>query len=102
MRAFLCASVVGLMALLALSGGAERLLSQVPAQTKKPTIGPAAPQSTHYPILLLASGNERVFAILLRTLARASPVLLSSLRREKTSKLQVVLLELRPNIAPVD
>ena len=30
---------------------------QTPAQIKKPPAGPAAPQSTHYPILLLAFGN---------------------------------------------
>jgi uncharacterized membrane protein len=34
--------------------------SEAQAQTppKKPTTGPAAPQSTHYPILLLAVGND--------------------------------------------
>jgi hypothetical protein len=30
-----------------------------PAQTKKPAVGPAAPQSTHYPILLLVQGNDQ-------------------------------------------
>ncbi len=30
-----------------------------PAQTKKPAAGPAAPQSTHYPILLLVQGNDQ-------------------------------------------
>jgi hypothetical protein len=30
-----------------------------PAQTKKPATGPAAPQSTHYPILLLVQGNDQ-------------------------------------------
>jgi hypothetical protein len=29
------------------------------AQTKKPAAGPAAPQSTHYPILLLVQGNDQ-------------------------------------------
>jgi len=32
---------------------------QQPAQTKKPATGPAAPQSTHYPILLLAQANDQ-------------------------------------------
>jgi uncharacterized membrane protein len=31
---------------------------QNPPPTKKPSAGPAAPQSTHYPILILAFGNE--------------------------------------------
>jgi hypothetical protein len=30
-----------------------------PAQTKKPAVGPAAPQSTHYPILLLIQGQDQ-------------------------------------------
>ena len=29
-----------------------------PVQSKKPAVGPAAPQSRHYPILLIAQGNE--------------------------------------------
>jgi uncharacterized membrane protein len=33
-------------------------IAQTPPQTKKPVPVPAAPQSTHYPILLLAFGNE--------------------------------------------
>jgi hypothetical protein len=33
--------------------------TQQPAQTKKPATGPAAPQSTHYPILLLVQGNDQ-------------------------------------------
>jgi len=32
--------------------------AQTPPQIKKPAPAPAAPQSTHYPILLLAIGNE--------------------------------------------
>jgi uncharacterized membrane protein len=31
---------------------------QTPPSAKKPPVGPPAPQSTHYPILLLAFGNE--------------------------------------------
>ena len=38
---------------LALSAGAQN-----PPPAKKPMMGPPAPQSTHYPILLLAFGNE--------------------------------------------
>jgi hypothetical protein len=33
--------------------------AQSTAQTKKPATGPAAPQSTHYPILLLVEGNDQ-------------------------------------------
>jgi uncharacterized membrane protein len=58
LRGTLCAPVIGLMLLFAAAGGEMKLQSQAPAQTKKPATGPAAPQSTHYPILLLAFGNE--------------------------------------------
>lgn len=33
-------------------------LAQAPTSPKKPAAGPPAPQSTHYPILLLAVGND--------------------------------------------
>jgi uncharacterized membrane protein len=46
------------MLFFAMAAGEITLHSQAPAQTKKPATGPAAPQSTHYPILLLAFGNE--------------------------------------------
>jgi hypothetical protein len=36
--------------------------SQSP-QTKKPPVGPAAPQSTHYPILLLVQGNDQSWSL---------------------------------------
>jgi hypothetical protein len=32
-------------------------------QTKKPPVGPAAPQSTHYPILLLVQGNDQSWSL---------------------------------------
>lgn len=33
------------------------------AQAKKPAVGPAAPQSTHYPILLLVQGNDQSWSL---------------------------------------
>ena len=33
------------------------------AQTKKPAAGPPAPQSTHYPILLLVQGNDQSWSL---------------------------------------
>jgi uncharacterized membrane protein len=33
------------------------------AQAKKPVVGPAAPQSTHYPILLLVLGNDQSWSL---------------------------------------
>src|SRR5260370_20011353 len=39
-------------------GTAGPTSGQAPAQIKKPPVGPAAPQSTHYPILLLAQGSD--------------------------------------------
>ncbi len=32
-------------------------------QAKKPAVGPAAPQSTHYPILLLVQGNDQTWSV---------------------------------------
>ena len=32
-------------------------------QAKKPAVGPAAPQSTHYPILLLVQGNDQSWSL---------------------------------------
>lgn len=61
MRTYLCAWVIGLTLLLAVAAGPAHW--QAPAQTKKPATGPAAPQSTHYPILLLASGNEPFWSV---------------------------------------
>jgi uncharacterized membrane protein len=40
-----------------------RSAAQTPAQTKKPPAGPAAPQSTHFPILLLAFGNDPSWSV---------------------------------------
>jgi len=48
-----------LCSLLAIVGSrAEFSHAQTPPQVKKPQVGPAAPQSTHYPILLLAQGSD--------------------------------------------
>ena len=53
-----------LSALLMLLGAASSLAAQSPAQTKKPPTAstnppaPPSPQSTHFPILLLAVGND--------------------------------------------
>jgi uncharacterized membrane protein len=33
------------------------------SQAKKPAVGPAAPQSTHYPILLLVQGNDQSWSL---------------------------------------
>ena len=33
------------------------------AQAKKPAVGPAVPQSTHYPILLLVQGNDQSWSL---------------------------------------
>ena len=41
-----------------LLGGFHSVLGQAPTPSKKPIAGPPAPQSTHYPILLLALGNN--------------------------------------------
>jgi uncharacterized membrane protein len=38
--------------------GFHSVLGQAPTLSKKPIAGPPAPQSTHYPILLLALGNN--------------------------------------------
>jgi uncharacterized membrane protein len=38
-------------------------LAQAPQQPKKPAPAPTAPQSTHYPILLLAFGNEPSWSV---------------------------------------
>lgn len=38
--------------------GFHSALGQAPTPSKKPIAGPPAPQSTHYPILLLALGND--------------------------------------------
>jgi uncharacterized membrane protein len=43
---------------LLLAGMATLTFAQNPPQAKKPSIGPPAPQSTHYPILILAFGND--------------------------------------------
>jgi uncharacterized membrane protein len=43
---------------LLLLGGFHSVLGQAPTSPKKPIAGPPAPQSTHYPILLLALGNN--------------------------------------------
>ncbi len=43
---------------LMLLGGLHSVLGQAPTSSKKPIAGPPAPQSTHYPILLLAVGNN--------------------------------------------
>ncbi len=43
---------------LLLLGGFHSVLGQTPTPSKKPIAGPPAPQSTHYPILLLALGNN--------------------------------------------
>ncbi len=37
--------------------------AQAPAQTKKPPTAPTAPQSKHFPILLLASGNNPAWSV---------------------------------------
>jgi uncharacterized membrane protein len=34
-----------------------------PPQAKKPAVGPPAPQSTHYPILLLVQGNDQSWSV---------------------------------------
>jgi len=47
-----------LLGALILLSGAPCLLGQAQAPSKKPIAGPPAPQSTHYPILLLALGNN--------------------------------------------
>jgi uncharacterized membrane protein len=43
---------------LLLAGMPTLSFAQNPPQAKKPSIGPPAPQSTHYPILILAFGND--------------------------------------------
>jgi uncharacterized membrane protein len=54
--------VVAGFALLVLSLTPSKVACQAPAQpaqpSKKPMVGPPSPQSTHYPILLLAFGND--------------------------------------------
>lgn len=53
-----------LCALVALLAGISEIShGQTPPQTKKPAVGPAAPQSTHYPILLLAQGNDPTWSL---------------------------------------
>jgi uncharacterized membrane protein len=47
-----------LSATVLLVGLASSALGQNPPPAKKPVVGPPSPQSTHYPILLLAFGNE--------------------------------------------
>jgi uncharacterized membrane protein len=47
--------VAGVISLLVLPSPS---MAQVAPPVKKPPMGPAAPQSTHYPILLLAFGND--------------------------------------------
>jgi uncharacterized membrane protein len=47
--------VAGVISLLVLPSPS---MAQVAPPAKKPPMGPAAPQSTHYPILLLAFGND--------------------------------------------
>jgi len=37
--------------------------SAVPSQAKKPAVGPPAPQSTHYPVLLLVQGNDQSWSV---------------------------------------
>jgi uncharacterized membrane protein len=53
-------TLISLAATLLLGGLGLAALSfaQNPPPTKKPVAGPPAPQSTHYPILILAFGNE--------------------------------------------
>lgn len=34
-----------------------------PPQAKKPAVGPPAPQSTHYPVLLLVQGNDQPWSV---------------------------------------
>jgi uncharacterized membrane protein len=55
--------VAALALVVALAGAAPLSRPQAPTQTKKPTTGPAAPQSTHFPILLLAFGNEPFWSV---------------------------------------
>jgi uncharacterized membrane protein len=47
-----------LLSTLLLPGGFRSAFGQVQTPSKKPIAGPPAPQSTHYPILLLALGNN--------------------------------------------
>jgi uncharacterized membrane protein len=49
--------LIAVLALLALPTASWAQAQSVPP-AKKPPVGPPAPQSTHYPILLLAFGNE--------------------------------------------
>jgi uncharacterized membrane protein len=46
------------LGILLLLGGFHSVLGQAPTSSRKPITGPPAPQSTHYPILLLALGNN--------------------------------------------
>ncbi|HET8925192.1 MAG TPA: hypothetical protein VFN26_19575 [Candidatus Acidoferrum sp.] len=47
-----------LLTMAVLMGLVPSLLGQNPPPGKKPLVGPPSPQSTHYPILLLAFGND--------------------------------------------
>src|SRR6266849_3113769 len=48
---------------LLLAGLPALSLGQNPPPAKKPPTGPPAPQSTHYPILLLAFGNDPAWSL---------------------------------------
>lgn len=56
-----------LLAIIIAAGFARSAHGQAPATTKKPPVstpvGPAAPQSRHFPILLLASGNNPAWSV---------------------------------------
>ncbi|HYL84796.1 MAG TPA: hypothetical protein VE263_11220 [Candidatus Angelobacter sp.] len=59
---FLVAAALSLVALPQSSRGQAKPTPPVPAQ-KNPPVGPPAPQSKHYPILLLAFGNEPSWSV---------------------------------------
>jgi uncharacterized membrane protein len=62
-RSALFASVISVIIVASVSSFAR---AQAPAPTKKPSsspVTPAAPQSKHYPILLLASGNNPAWSL---------------------------------------
>ncbi len=56
-------SLLTLGAIAAFATACTSAWAQAPAQTKKPPTAPTAPQSKHFPILLLASGNNPAWSV---------------------------------------
>jgi uncharacterized membrane protein len=63
LRMHLRVSIAAVALSVAFAGAALVSRPQAPTQTKKSPAGPAAPQSTHFPILLLAFGSEPPWSV---------------------------------------